>query len=103
VVTNLLSNAVKYGQGKPVEVRLWREGAQARLAVKDHGIGIAEDQQRRLFARFERAVEAREYGGIGLGLWIARQTVEASGGTIQLTSAPGEGAEFVVALPIAQS
>ncbi len=103
VITNLLSNAVKYGRGQPVEVRLWREGGQARLSVKDHGIGIPPEEQARLFSRFERAVQSREYGGIGLGLWISRQAVEASGGTIQLRSTPGEGAEFTVLLPLERS
>ncbi len=99
VLTNLLSNAAKYGAGKPVEVRVEDDGACARLTVRDEGIGIAPDAQRRIFGRFERAVSERNYGGMGLGLYISHQVVEALGGTIAVHSAPGEGASFTVTLP----
>jgi signal transduction histidine kinase/integral membrane sensor domain MASE1 len=100
VVTNLLSNAVKYGQGKPVEVSLSGEGGAAVLRVEDHGIGIDEEHQKKIFQRFERAVAARDFGGLGLGLWIAGQIVEASGGKIEVTSVPGRGSTFTVRLPM---
>jgi PAS domain S-box-containing protein len=99
VVTNLLTNAVKYGGGKPVQVDLSRTDAGVRLAVSDRGIGIAPENQRRIFERFERATSARHYGGFGLGLWIARQIVVSSGGAIAVASAPGRGSTFVVELP----
>lgn len=100
VVTNLVSNALKYGQGKPVGVEARRRGGQAVLRVVDHGIGIQLDQQRKIFERFERAVATREYGGFGLGLWIAREIVEASGGKIEVDSEPDRGATFTVTLPL---
>src|SRR5262249_39101349 len=56
VVTNLLTNAIKYGGGRPIEIKLRREGDDAVLAVTDHGIGIEPEQQKRIFERFERAV-----------------------------------------------
>ncbi|HZZ83854.1 MAG TPA: CHASE domain-containing protein [Anaeromyxobacteraceae bacterium] len=99
VVTNLVANAIKYGPGKPVEVLLEEEGDRARLVVRDRGIGIAPVDQRRIFGRFERAVAGTAFGGFGLGLWIARQTVEAHGGTISVESAAGQGATFTVVLP----
>lgn len=99
VATNLLANALKYGKGKPIEIVVETRGDDAVLRVLDHGIGIAVDQQRRIFDRFERAVATREYGGFGLGLWITRQIVEASGGRIEVQSRPGEGARFTVILP----
>lgn len=102
VVTNLLSNAIKYGGGKPIDVRLQvaPEGrGRVRLVVRDRGIGIEQQHQRRIFERFERAVSAQHYGGFGLGLWIARQVVEASGGAITVESAPGLGSTFTVELP----
>jgi signal transduction histidine kinase len=99
VVTNLLTNAVKYGNGKPVEVDLSKTASGVRLAVSDHGIGIAPEHQQRIFERFERATSTRHYGGFGLGLWITRQIVESSGGTITVDSAPGRGSTFVVCLP----
>ncbi|WNG54604.1 histidine kinase [Archangium gephyra] len=98
VVTNLFSNALKYGAGKPVEVRVSAGKGRARLTVQDHGIGIPLKDQARIFDRFERAVSSRNYGGLGLGLWIARQVVEAHGGVIRVESEPGHGATFIVEL-----
>jgi signal transduction histidine kinase len=69
------------------------------VAVTDHGMGIALDAQERIFERFERAVSAAHYGGLGMGLWIARQAARALGGSVRLTSAPGKGSTFVVTLP----
>jgi signal transduction histidine kinase len=100
VVTNLLSNAVKYGAGKPVEVSYGPSAAGAFVLVRDHGIGIAPTDQRQIFERFERAVSSRNYGGLGLGLYIVRRIVEAHGGTIRVESTPGEGSEFRVELPL---
>ncbi|ACG71637.1 multi-sensor signal transduction histidine kinase [Anaeromyxobacter sp. K] len=101
VLTNLASNALKFGAGRPVTIALRREGGRAVLRVRDRGIGIPATDLERIFGRFERAHEARHYGGLGLGLWIAREIVEASGGTIGAESTPGEGATFTVALPLA--
>jgi signal transduction histidine kinase len=100
VVTNLLANAVKYGRGKPVQVRLLARAGRAVLAVSDQGIGIAADDQRRIFERFERAVSSRQYGGLGLGLWISRRLIEEMGGSITVDSRPGEGATFTIELPL---
>jgi signal transduction histidine kinase len=100
VVSNLLSNALKYGAGRPVRVAARLEGERARIDVEDHGIGIAEKDQGRIFGRFERAVPRLEYPGLGLGLWIARRLVEAHGGSIAVRSAPGQGSTFAVELPI---
>ncbi len=99
VVTNLVSNALKYGAGKPVELGVSWRGGLARLEVRDHGIGIAPVDAERIFARFERAVSAQHYGGLGLGLYITRQLVHAHGGTVVVESTLGEGACFVVELP----
>jgi signal transduction histidine kinase len=99
VVTNLLSNAVKYGAGKPVEVEFGPRDDRAWLLVRDHGIGIDPADQPQIFERFERAVSSRNYGGLGLGLYIVKRIVEAHGGTIFVDSRPGEGAAFRVELP----
>ncbi|QRN97878.1 GAF domain-containing protein [Archangium violaceum] len=100
VVGNLLSNAAKYGRGQPVEVRV-ESGNQgrARLVVKDSGIGIAPEDQARIFERFERAATGKQFHGLGLGLWISREIVESHGGHIHVRSAPGEGSTFTVELP----
>jgi signal transduction histidine kinase len=99
IVTNLLSNAIKYGPGKPVEVRVESDATTGRIVVRDRGIGIAPKDATRIFERFERAVSARHYGGMGLGLYITRQIVEAHGGTIRVDSVPKEGSTFTVELP----
>jgi PAS domain S-box-containing protein len=100
VVSNLISNALKYGEGKPIEVRVRPEGGLATLTVSDRGIGIPENQQARIFQRFERAVSSRNYSGLGLGLYIVRQIVNAHGGDIRVQSQPGAGSTFSVELPL---
>ncbi|MGZ3461640.1 MAG: ATP-binding protein, partial [Archangium sp.] len=99
VVLNLLTNAAKYGSGRPIEITVDGDEAHARLRVRDEGIGIAKEDAARIFERFERAVSVRHYGGFGIGLWIAREIVQALGGTIEVESAPGQGATFTVTLP----
>jgi PAS domain S-box-containing protein len=100
VVANLVSNALKYGPGSPVEMSVTREPECACLRVRDHGIGIAREDQKRIFQRFERAVPMSHYSGFGLGLWIAREIVAAHGGTIDVDSDLGRGATFTVRLPL---
>jgi PAS domain S-box-containing protein len=100
VLTNLLSNALKYGAGKPVTVSAETRDGVAQFTVEDQGIGIAPQDQARIFGRFERAVSARHYGGLGLGLFIVRQIVEAMGGNIRVQSELGAGAKFIVQLPL---
>ena len=99
VVQNLLSNAIKFGLGKPIQVTVGRRGGRAFLAVRDSGIGIAPDAIPRLFRPFERAVSERHYGGLGLGLHIARTIVDAMGGSLNVESEPGAGSTFTVELP----
>lgn len=100
VLTNLLSNAMKYGKGRPIHLATSTNGRTARLEVRDEGIGIAPEDRARVFDRFERAVSSRHYGGLGLGLYISRQIVEALGGSIRVEGRPGEGATFIVELPL---
>src|SRR5204862_5507355 len=100
VVANLVTNAIKYGRGKPIELSVTRNGSVARLRVRDHGIGVPAEVRERIFDRFTRAVSVREYGGLGLGLFISKDIVEAHGGTIRVTSDSGDGATFEVELPL---
>jgi signal transduction histidine kinase len=100
VITNLIGNAIKYGEGKPVDVHIDERGSdRVTMMVRDRGMGIAPEHIGRIFGRFERAVSERHYGGLGLGLWIVRQIVDAMRGTILVESAPGRGSTFVVELP----
>jgi len=103
VLTNLLSNAIKYGSGKPVGIEVADLDGWAVLKVTDHGIGIQPKDQQRIFERFERAASEHRFGGFGLGLWIAKRIIEASGGKILLDSAEGQGATFSVILPLRPS
>lgn len=103
VISTLVSNAIKYGCGRPIVLTAKREDANAVITVSDHGIGIAQADQERIFGRFERAVSPKHFGGMGLGLWIARAIVESMGGTIRVASSPGAGATFVVSLPAASA
>jgi PAS domain S-box-containing protein len=99
ILTNLLSNALKYGRDLPVEVSVRAEEHFGVLAVADQGIGIPASEHGRVFERFARAAPAEHYGGLGLGLWIARQIIDAMGGTISLDSRVDEGSTFTVRLP----
>jgi signal transduction histidine kinase len=99
VITNLISNAVKYGERTAIQIRVGRTEAGVQVAVSDGGIGIEVAQQERIFDRFERAVSDRNVAGLGLGLWIVRQILEAMNGRIRVESQPGRGATFTVDLP----
>ena len=101
VLVNLLSNAVKYGGGRPISARLSATNDRVRLTIADQGIGIAPEDVERIFSRFGRAAPVRNYGGLGLGLYITKHIVEAHGGAIEVTSRVGHGATFVIDLPVA--
>ncbi|HEY7065588.1 MAG TPA: ATP-binding protein [Chloroflexota bacterium] len=104
LLDNLVENAVKYSPaGGEVQVRVWHEAGEARLSVTDHGIGIPPADLPRLFERYHRGanVDDRRFSGLGLGLYICRGIAEQHGGRIWAESAPGQGAIFYVALPLA--
>ncbi|AZD48831.1 Signal transduction histidine kinase [Pseudomonas chlororaphis] len=100
VVSNLLTNALRYGAKSPIEVRVYSADGQARVEVRDHGIGISEENQARIFQQFERVSVNHAVAGLGLGLFISEQIVTAHGGTIEVDSRIGEGALFRVCLPL---
>ncbi len=104
VFDNLLSNALKYSDASsPVRVRLHSREGGVVLCVEDQGIGIAPEDQSRVFTPFFRTdrSRARDTGGVGLGLALSKQIVEAHGGRIGLRSRPGEGTTVEVFLPVA--
>lgn len=103
VLNNLLSNAIKFGDGKPISVSLESAGENAVIRVKDQGVGIPLEDQRRIFSRFERAVSTHDYGGLGLGLYITQMIIEAHGGRIDVESEPKRGSTFTVTLPLRAS
>ncbi len=101
VVANLLSNAFKYGGGRPIDVTVAPGEEWARIRITDRGAGISPADRLRIFQRFERS-ESERRPGFGLGLWIAKQIVEAHGGRIDVESEPGRGSTFLVDLPVKQ-
>ncbi len=103
VISNLLTNALRYGAKSPIEVRVYAEGGEARVEVQDHGIGISEENQKRIFQQFERVSASHVAAGLGLGLFISEQIVTAHGGTISVDSRIGEGALFRVSLPLSMT
>jgi PAS domain S-box-containing protein len=99
VVANLLVNAIKYGAGSAIEIEVRSAEASAVIEVSDHGPGVEQADLLRIFQRFERASSIRHYGGLGLGLYVSREIVEAHGGSITASNRPGGGARFAVRLP----
>jgi len=99
VVTNLVANALKYGDGKPIRVSASGDDELVYLEVRDHGIGLQPADLDRIFNKFVRAVPPTHYGGLGLGLYIARQIVDAHCGWLEASSTPGESTVFRVTLP----
>jgi signal transduction histidine kinase len=100
VLMNLLSNAMKYAPGLPVELHVKREERWAVLSVKDHGPGISPEAQARIFERYERASGTHARDSLGLGLYVARQIARAHGGDLTVESTPGQGARFILRLPL---
>ena len=103
VFSNLLSNASKYSpEGSRIEIGLVNGGSECRLTVRDHGIGISENDREKLFTPFFRAnnPETRTQTGTGLGLVIVKSITELHGGRVQLQSAPEQGTEVTVTFPV---
>lgn len=103
VFANLLNNAAKYSDpGSPIAIAARGDDAAVEVAVRDRGIGLGEEEARRIFEMFVQvdAGAARAGGGLGIGLTLVRQLVGMHGGTVEARSAgPGEGSEFIVRLP----
>ena len=106
VVVNLLANAVKFTpDGGTVRLHAERDNGHVRLAVHDTGIGVAPEDQERIFEEFQQAGHQTERSreGTGLGLALSKRMVELHGGTISLESEPGKGSTFTVALPLKEA
>ena len=103
IVMNLLSNAIKFSPvDEVIEVTVNAEENNVKISVKDNGIGIAEEEQKKIFNRFEQATNSKrvEGKGSGIGLDLVSYLVKSHGGKIQLNSKLNEGSEFIVTLPV---
>ena len=99
ILLNLLGNAIRYSPANSqVWIRIEADGDRARVIVADQGPGLADDQQARIFEKFERLGRSGD-GGSGLGLYISRRLARAMGGELSVESAPGQGARFILDLP----
>jgi signal transduction histidine kinase len=99
VLTNLLSNACKHGGSGLIEVSLDGGSTRTKIVVRDHGPGVAPEERERIFDRFEHAETGGPDSGLGLGLYVAREIVQAHGGRLTVDNPPGGGAAFEVDLP----
>lgn len=100
ILLNLVGNAIRYSpDNSQIWIRLEDSGLRARLIVADQGPGLSEEQQAKVFEKFERLGRSGEDGGSGLGLYISRRLARAMGGDLLIESAPGRGARFILDLP----
>jgi PAS domain S-box-containing protein len=103
IVTNLLTNAFRHAPGTKVDLKLFESGRSAVLCVADRGPGIPEDQLANIFERFQRGRASANRGGMGLGLYVAREVVLAHDGQIKAGHRSGGGAVLEVRIPIGQT
>lgn len=100
ILYNLLTNAIGFSQpGERIKIECWRENGMVAFAVEDQGVGIPQDQQKRVFERFESQSRGSRHRGVGLGLPLAKSLVELHGGNLNLHSEPGKGTRIVFRLP----
>lgn len=100
VLVNLITNAIKYGNSNPIFVTVKSENSEAIIEVKDHGMGISDENLPKIFDRFERVGNHNGISGLGLGLWIVKKILEGFNGSISVVSKSGEGSTFKVTLPM---
>jgi signal transduction histidine kinase len=102
-IHNLLNNAGKYGAGKPVQVRIEKVGSCARISIQDQGMGIRHEDLERIFKPYERAVDENEVSGLGLGLHITKEILDAHQGRLSVQSTLGAGSVFMMDLPFVEN
>jgi signal transduction histidine kinase len=97
-----MSNAVKYAPGTLIQIELKISGNDFEFRIQDHGKGIPEEKNDAIFGLFERGSSTNYVTGLGIGLFISRSIVEGHNGSIQVESIPGEGATFIIRVPLEQ-
>lgn len=103
VISNVINNAIRYGLGNPIAINLAQHRDRVCISVTDKGMGIAPEDEKRIFQRFERGKLTREVSGLGLGLFISKQIIDAHSGNIWIESKLGEGTTFHIELPLLES
>jgi signal transduction histidine kinase len=99
VIMNFFTNAIRYGLGKPVKVSLKSLDDSVQFSVADQGLGISEEDKKKIFDRFERAANTTEVSGLGLGLFISQEIITAHKGSIFVESELGKGSTFSFSIP----
>lgn len=99
-ISNFISNAIKYGNHKPIQIRLRKNGHHVEFVIKDDGIGMSNQTKKGIFELFQRGVSKSEYKGLGVGLYITDKIIRAHGGDINVESKLHEGTKFTVSLPL---
>jgi signal transduction histidine kinase len=105
VITSLVDNAVRFSpRGGPVCAQVDARDGEAIFSIEDHGLGIPEERQARIFERFYRAHAGtpQDYGGLGLGLDMSREIVARHGGRMWFESTPGNGSTFHFSVPLTE-
>ncbi|POA18041.1 hypothetical protein C1886_18850 [Pseudomonas sp. FW300-N1A1] len=100
IQVSVLTNALRYSGKAPISVHVYPEDGQAWVEVRDGGMGISEDNQKRIFQQFEQVIIGNEVAGLGLGLFICERMVVAHGGTLRVESKIDQGSLFRVCLPL---
>lgn len=103
VISNVINNAIRYGNGNPISLSVKNAKGSVIVSVQDHGLGIAPEDEKRIFHRFERGYLTREVSGLGLGLYISKQIMDAHKGNISVESKLGQGTTFHIELPVLPS
>lgn len=102
VFTNIITNAIRYGQGRPITISVQKDAGLVLVTIQDQGLGIPKSDQEKIFHRYERGLLAREISGLGLGLFITKEIVEAHNGRIWVESELHHGSIFYVELPTSE-
>jgi PAS domain S-box-containing protein len=103
VISNVINNAIRYGLGNPIAIKLAHFHEKVCISVTDKGMGIAPEDEKRIFQRFERGKLTLEVSGLGLGLFISKQIIDAHSGNIWIESKLGAGTTFHIELPLLES
>ena len=99
VITNFITNAIRYGRGSTIELSVEDKRDEVLISVKDYGAGIPKIDQDRIFNLFERGTGSGEVSGLGLGLFISKQIIEAHKGIVWVESEIGKGSTFFAKIP----